>query len=48
VRYDERQLVVSVRDDGRGIDPEIIARGGRSGHFGLRGMRERSGISAHT
>ena len=44
VRYDERQLVVSVRDDGRGIDPEIIARGGRSGHFGLRGMRERSGI----
>ena len=44
VRYDARQLVVSVRDDGRGIDPEIIARGGRSGHFGLRGMRERSSI----
>jgi signal transduction histidine kinase/ligand-binding sensor domain-containing protein len=44
VRYDEHQLVVSVRDDGRGIDPEIIARGGRSGHFGLRGMRERSRI----
>jgi signal transduction histidine kinase len=44
VRYDERRLVVSVRDDGRGIEPEVMARGARSGHFGLRGMHERSRI----
>ena len=44
VRYDERRLVVSVRDDGRGIETEVMARGARSGHFGLRGMHERSRI----
>lgn len=44
VRYEDRRLVVSVRDDGKGIEPEIMARGRRSGHFGLLGMRERSGI----
>jgi nitrate/nitrite-specific signal transduction histidine kinase len=33
---------VRVRDDGRGIDPEIVAHKGRPGHWGLRGMRERA------
>jgi ligand-binding sensor domain-containing protein/signal transduction histidine kinase len=44
VRYEERRFVVSVRDDGKGIEPEIVARGRRSGHFGMLGMRERSAI----
>ena len=39
--YDERQLVLRVRDDGKGIDPEILDHG-RAGHFGLPGMRERA------
>jgi signal transduction histidine kinase len=39
--YDATRLRMSVRDDGRGIDPEII-RSGRDGHWGLSGMRERA------
>jgi nitrate/nitrite-specific signal transduction histidine kinase len=31
-----------VRDDGKGIDPNLLAGDGRAGHFGLRGMRERA------
>jgi len=42
IRYDDRQLRVRVRDDGKGIDPKLISEDGREGHFGLRGMRERS------
>jgi signal transduction histidine kinase len=42
ISYDERQLRVRVRDDGKGIDPEVLSAGGRGGHFGLRGMRERA------
>jgi signal transduction histidine kinase/ligand-binding sensor domain-containing protein len=29
-------------DDGRGIEPDVLARGGRHGHWGLAGMRERA------
>jgi signal transduction histidine kinase len=42
IRYDQRQLQVRVRDDGRGIDPKVIEAGGRAGHYGLPGMRERA------
>ena len=35
-------LRLRVRDDGRGIAPEVLAAGGRPGHFGLLGMRERA------
>ena len=35
------QLRVLVRDDGRGIDPDVL-RAGRDGHWGLSGMRERA------
>jgi signal transduction histidine kinase len=31
-----------IRDDGRGIDPEILGKGGRADHWGLQGMRERA------
>ena len=39
--YEAEPLRVSVRDDGRGIDPEVL-RSGRDGHWGLSGMRERA------
>jgi len=42
IHYDERQLRVRVRDDGKGIDPKLLSDDGCEGHFGLRGMRERA------
>jgi signal transduction histidine kinase len=33
-----------VRDDGRGIDPVVLASDGIEGHFGLRGMPERAAL----
>ena len=36
-----RDLTLRVSDNGVGIDP-AVARGGREGHFGLQGMRERA------
>jgi signal transduction histidine kinase len=41
IRYDQDQLRLRVRDDGKGIDPRVLA-GGQSGHFGIPGMRERA------
>jgi ligand-binding sensor domain-containing protein len=41
VEYTSRHLRVSVRDDGRGIDPHVL-HSGREGHWGLVGIRERS------
>jgi signal transduction histidine kinase/ligand-binding sensor domain-containing protein len=45
LRYDERHLRVRMRDDGKGIDPEVLRAEGREGHFGLRGMRERAKLA---
>jgi signal transduction histidine kinase len=42
IRYDERQLRLRVRDDGKGIDPRHLTGDGRLGHYGLHGMRERA------
>jgi signal transduction histidine kinase/ligand-binding sensor domain-containing protein len=41
VRAEGCELLLSVRDDGRGID-EAVLRDGREGHWGLRGIRERA------
>jgi signal transduction histidine kinase len=41
VEYTPGHLHVLVRDDGVGVDPEIM-RSGREGHWGLIGMRERA------
>jgi signal transduction histidine kinase/ligand-binding sensor domain-containing protein len=41
VEREAHRLRVLVRDDGKGIDAEVL-RGGRDGHWGLSGMRERS------
>ena len=40
LRY-EQDLVVRVKDNGRGID-QAVAENGKPGHFGLQGMRERA------
>jgi len=42
IRYDDRQLRLRVRDDGKGIDPKVLSKDGQPGHYGLRGMRERA------
>ena len=42
IHYDERQLRLRIRDDGKGIDPQILTNKGRPGHWGLRGMQERA------
>ncbi|HET9646269.1 MAG TPA: two-component regulator propeller domain-containing protein [Burkholderiaceae bacterium] len=46
--YDARQLQVRVRDDGTGIDPEVLRTGGKEGHFGMSGMRERAELVGGT
>jgi signal transduction histidine kinase len=39
--YAERALRLRIRDDGKGIEPAML-EAGRSGHYGLPGMRERA------
>jgi signal transduction histidine kinase len=31
-----------IRDDGKGIDPKVLQEGGRTGQWGLPGIRERA------
>lgn len=48
IAYDARQFRLRIRDNGCGIDPAILEKGGRENHWGLRGMRERARkIGAH-
>ena len=42
VAFEPRRLRVSIHDDGVGVDPAVLEAGGREGHFGLAGMRERA------
>jgi len=42
IRYDNRQLRLRIRDDGKGIDREIMSEGAKAGHWGLPGARERA------
>jgi signal transduction histidine kinase len=47
-----RDLILDVRDSGRGFDPKLL-NSGKPGHFGIRGMRERASnirgrLSLHT
>lgn len=41
LEYSPKHLRVLVRDDGAGIDPNVL-QSGRDGHWGLAGMRERA------
>ena len=42
VRYEPRMFRLLIRDDGKGIDPKVLEQGGRPGHWGLPGVRERA------
>jgi signal transduction histidine kinase/ligand-binding sensor domain-containing protein len=42
VLYSNAELRVRIRDDGGGIDSAVMQQGGRPGHWGLLGMRERA------
>ena len=42
ILYDRRQLQLRVRDNGKGIEPKVLAEGERVGHYGLPGMHERA------
>jgi signal transduction histidine kinase len=41
IRYNRNSFQLRIRDDGNGIDSEIVAEG-RAGHYGVSGMRERA------
>jgi len=41
LEYSYKQLRILVRDDGIGIDPDVL-QSGKDGHWGLAGMRERA------
>jgi PAS domain S-box-containing protein len=41
LEYSDRGLCVRIRDNGCGIDPQMLEKG-RDGHWGLAGMRERA------
>lgn len=40
--YSRDELRVRVVDDGRGVDAKVLEDGGRAGHWGFSGMRERA------
>jgi signal transduction histidine kinase len=42
IHYGDDEFRLKVQDDGNGIDPKILAEGGRPGHFGLGGLEERA------
>jgi signal transduction histidine kinase len=42
IRYEEGLLRVRIRDDGIGIEQTHLGEAGRTGHYGLKGMRERA------
>jgi signal transduction histidine kinase/ligand-binding sensor domain-containing protein len=41
ITYGHQEFWLRIRDDGRGISTEVL-QAGRSGHYGLAGMRERA------
>jgi signal transduction histidine kinase len=42
ILYDKDQFRLRVRDDGKGMDPQVLEKGRRPGHWGLPGVRERA------
>jgi signal transduction histidine kinase/ligand-binding sensor domain-containing protein len=42
IAYTENLFRLRIRDDGKGIDPNERLRAERTGHWGLKGMRERA------
>src|ERR1700730_15364768 len=48
IHYDEQQLRLRIRDDGKGIDAKHLDGDGYAGHYGLHGMRERANFVGGT
>ena len=44
IRYADDEFRMRVRDDGKGIDSQVLATQGIEGHYGLRGMPERAAV----
>jgi signal transduction histidine kinase/ligand-binding sensor domain-containing protein len=42
IHYDDRLFRLRIRDDGKGLDSAMMEHGGRAGHWGLTGVRERA------
>ena len=42
IQYDPDLFSLRIRDDGKGIDPNVLEEGARAGHWGLPGIRERA------
>ncbi|CEE69132.1 sensor histidine kinase [Xanthomonas citri] len=42
LRYGSRDFTLRIRDDGRGLDPDVLHGHARTGHWGLTGMQERA------
>jgi signal transduction histidine kinase len=42
LQYDPKLFCLRIRDDGKGIDPNILREGARAGHWGLPGIQERA------
>jgi signal transduction histidine kinase/ligand-binding sensor domain-containing protein len=45
IRYDKDQFRLRIRDDGKGIDPAVLAGQSSEGHYGLPGIRERAKLA---
>ncbi len=43
--YDNEAIRVLVQTDGEGLPPDVTALGGKPGHWGLSGMRERARLT---
>ena len=43
--YDQRRFRLHIVDNGNGIDPAVLKAGGRAGHHGLPGIRERAQLA---
>jgi signal transduction histidine kinase/ligand-binding sensor domain-containing protein len=44
IHFDALRLRLRIRDDGKGIDFDLLGDEGRPGHWGLQGMRERAKV----
>lgn len=48
IAFTRQGLTLTIADDGRGFDPEVLRSGRLQGHFGLPGMRERANALSAT
>jgi signal transduction histidine kinase len=42
IRHGDHEFRIAVKDNGKGIDPDVLKQGSLRGHWGLPGMRERA------